>query len=187
MLVRRAALMNTLTLLVLLLTGCQGALAPVEDWQASAVNVPQAGLQSAKQIDVIAATVAPPVGWQRRPTQEKPFAKHVQFRSGDETVRMGVVKFALPWPLSPEALVWMGRQRYKNSEKKAYELADTWRDDLGRLWVLGKTSKWDARGYLVTRGFSGWLVYRSHRTDIAVDPTSLEAANAAVDAVVPDL
>ena len=93
--------------------------------------------------------------------------------------------------------MWIAKQRYQQREEDAYGLQETWEDDLGRRWLRGTTrgrvnldgeaGDWEAVGYLVTKGFDGWMVYRSRRTDIDLPPDDVTAAERAVEAVVPNL
>ena len=189
--------MRRLTLLTLLMlaAGCQAAVAPQTEFRTSAVAPAEvSGLAEPVEDPNLAATVRAPVGWDVRPLQKRPFARHQQFRNDDGSVRVGVVKFVLPLPLSAQMLVQLGNGRYQSTKpsyskdgvpERNYTLGDIWPDALGRLWITGDTPKWHASGYLICKGFSGWLVYGSHRTDRDVPEADLQRARDVINGIVP--
>ena len=201
----RSAVPRVLLLLVpLLLIGCQSGVAPVELWRASAVQARlpttrQAGplLDEAAPVAEVAATLAPPAGWSRRPLQEKPFARHLQFRSPDEhaprrrrEVRAPAAALGREPDVARQAtLPAAGERRLRPAGDVGDELGRRWLRGTtkGRVNVDGEAGDWEAVGYLVTKGFDGWMVYRSRRTDIDPPADDLAAAERAVEAVVPDL
>lgn len=181
----RVAWLMLVGLLVGLLVGCQSAV-DVEQLASSARTVERTDLETSLVLDEVAARVAPPEGWTRRPTQRRSIATHVQFRSPDETVRMGVVKLAMPLPLSADTIIWLARTGYKSKNGKP-ELLTRWTDDAGRHWLVGQDNAWQGEAYILTAGFRGWIVYRSWRRDPLPSEADRDRASRAVRAVVPAL
>ena len=175
--------------LCLLAAGCQSAAtAPRPQWKQRAALVPADDLGPARTVAEVATTLRPPVGWDRRPTQHRPFAEHVQWRSPDNRTRLGVVKLRLPWPLTPGQLLWFAERQYQGDpDAQEYAWLDRWDDDLGRHWTQGRVGKWDGTGYVVTRGFTGWAVYFAHRNTEEPDYDALDAAERAVRSAVPSV
>lgn len=169
--------------MLLITVGCQAAVDQAQI-QMEAANVVRSDLKPTTRLADVEATVAPPDGWFRRPTQRQTFAAHVQYRSPDQRVRVGVVRLSLPLPLNAEQIVWMAQRGYQ-SKRGQPKMGERWTDEEGRHWMTGGDDTWDAEGYVVVKGLRGWVVYRAWMKDPPPEERLLDAAARAVRTTVP--
>ncbi|MEM8873152.1 MAG: hypothetical protein AAGD32_02730 [Planctomycetota bacterium] len=176
---------GVLAVMTISLVGCQGSI-DAEQLTATAQRVERSDLDDTLLLEEVAARIAPPRDWTQRPTQRRSIATHIQFRSPDQTVRMGVVKLAMPLPLSADTIIWLARTGYKSKNGKP-QLLTRWTDDAGRHWLVGQDDAWQGEAYILTAGFRGWIVYRSWKRDPLPSEAERDKASRAVRTVVPML
>jgi hypothetical protein len=108
----------------------------------------------------------------------------MQWRSPSKTVAVGVTAIRMPLPLSSKMLLWFAQREYAKRASDA-KLLSNWTDDAGRQWFEAETVDYHIRGFLLTRGFEGWVFYTGFKVRKAPDDRELAVGARAVDTFAP--
>jgi hypothetical protein len=110
--------------------------------------------------DTVEALVVPPIGWIAQPLKHSGRHDHQIWLSPSGNTAYGVIRFKLPWPLSPETVLQMGfLPEMKRTEGEATLLSSERDPALHGIRFVAQGGKHVVRTNLITRGFKGWAVY----------------------------
>jgi hypothetical protein len=142
------------------------------------------GLDSVRKCEHVDVAIAPPRRWEALPVKNNPLYAHQQWRSPSGHTGVGVLCAHLPLPLSTNTVVWLAKQEYAKRGNDG-KLIGEWTDVLGRSWFEAEDGKYHVRGYVVTRGFSAWIVYFGYRTRYSPDLAEISIAARSAETAVP--
>jgi len=144
------------------------------------------GLGSVEKVDQLRISLAAPRNWEVITAGSNALYHHEQWRSPSTHTGVGVVYAHLPLPLSAKAVVWFAKQEYTRQNEDGRVIAE-WTDALGRSWFEAENRKYRVRGYVVTQGFSAWVVYFGYRTRYMPNLAEIGLASRATETVAPML
>jgi hypothetical protein len=131
------------------------------------------------QVDV-EAMVVPPIGWVAQPLKHSSRHDHQIWLSPGGSTAYGVIRFKLPWPLSPEAVLKLGfLPEMARTEGEATLLSSERDPSLPGIRFVAQGGKHVIRTNLTTRGFKGWAVYAGTMRDQPVVSDELQLAELA--------
>jgi hypothetical protein len=184
---RRFALYG-LGILPLLLTACAQSNVSTSQLLKHQMQSNLAALNPTVTIDELRASVAAPRNWTEAPINRGLLYVHQQWRSPDHQTGFGVAYIHLPFPISPQILLFLAGSQYSKSRyNNGGHMDDQWTDSLGRLWFEATDAKYAVRGYAMTRGGEAWIVYSGHVITPTVKDSDVTMANLAADTVVPQI
>lgn len=142
------------------------------------------GLKSVEAVEPLKVSCAAPRQWTTGPLSKTAVYTHQQWKSPSTHTGFGVAMIRLPLPLGQRAVMWFAKREYT---KKANDgkLIGEWTDDVGRSWFEAENDKYHVRGFVVTHGFSAWIVYFGHKIAYPPDPAEITLAARAAETVVP--
>jgi hypothetical protein len=144
------------------------------------------GLGTVEKIDRLQISVAAPRNWETITAGSNALYRHEQWRSPSTHTGVGVVYVHLPLPLSAKTVVWLAKQEYSKQNEDGRVIAE-WTDALGRSWFEAENRKYRVRGYVVTQGFSAWVVYFGYRVRYTPNLAEIGLASRATETVAPML
>jgi hypothetical protein len=137
-------------------------------------------LNAPERDDTVEALVVPPVGWIAQPLKHSSRHDHQIWLSPSGSTAYGVIRFKLPLPLSPEAVLKMGFLPEMKRTEGAATLISSERDpSLPGIRFVAEGGKHVVRTNLITRGFKGWAVYAGTMRDRPEVPDELALAELA--------
>jgi hypothetical protein len=125
-----------------------------------------------------------PVAWSLHGTDIKALYNHQQWKSPSSRTGVGAIYAKLPFPISADVLLWLGRQQYTSQAADGKELG-TWTDELGRHWFEAETKKYRARGYAIVKGRDAWIVYMGYKVNVPPEPADISLAARCIETFVP--
>ncbi|MGB7156837.1 MAG: hypothetical protein WBD40_02150 [Tepidisphaeraceae bacterium] len=108
-------------------------------------------------VPALEVACVPPVGWSAQPPKESKNHVHRVWLSPTGNTAYGVIRFALPVPVGPDAALWGFLREMRRTEGEA-RLISKQRDARG-LTFVAEGGLYMIRTNLTTRGFRGWAVY----------------------------
>jgi hypothetical protein len=182
----RALLIPALILLAGLGTGCQSS-KPVTNSRLieHQAMIDFSGLAPVTLDEKTNVACSIPHNWQTVATKENLVYAHSQWKSPSAHTGVGVVHVKLPLLLSDSTVLWLAKREYTNKANDGREIRE-WTDELGRSWFEAENNKYHIQGYVLTRGFSAWLVYFGYKTGFAPDLAELSIAARSAETFVPD-
>ena len=142
------------------------------------------GLKPAVQVADVKASIGTPEHWEELPPKQTALYSHEQWRGPSTHTGVGILYAHLPIPLSPSAVVWIAKQEYAKKQSSGKVIGE-WVDPLGRSWFEAEDEKYHIRGYVVTQGFSAWLIYFGYRTKYPPDLGEISQAARSAETAVP--
>ena len=82
--------------------------------------------------------------------------------------------------------MWFAKQRYSKQSEDG-KLINQWVDALGRSWFEAENNKYHVRGYVVTKGFTAWIVYSGFKTQGPIDTSELALAARSMETMIPQI
>lgn len=175
-----------LAVLVALAGGCQVGPAPVSNRTliAHLPGVDFAGLKTMEHVDSVNVSMSIPDKWTPIKTQRTPLFTNQQWKSPGGYTGVGVVYVHLPFPLSANTLLWLAKVEYSKKSPSGKAL-NSWTDSLGRPWFEAENEKYHIRGYALTDGLNGWIVYEGYNHTRPLDVAELVVAGQSIDTAIP--
>jgi len=137
-------------------------------------------LSTPEPLETVEAVVVPPVGWIAQPLKHSSRHDHQIWLSPSGHTAYGVIRFKLPLPLSPEAVLQMGfLPEMKRTEGEATLLSSERDPSLPGLRFVARGGLHVVRTNLVTRGFKGWAIYAGTNVDQPEVPDEIALAELA--------
>ena len=142
------------------------------------------GLKPAVQVADVKASIGTPEHWEELPPKLTALYSHEQWRGPSTHTGVGILYAHLPFPLSPSTVVWFAKQEYSKKQSGGKVIGE-WVDSLGRSWFEAEDEKYHVRGYVMTQGFSAWMVYFGYRTKYPPDLAEISQAARSAESAVP--
>jgi hypothetical protein len=144
------------------------------------------GLASLKHYENVKAEAAPPTSWKELVPKKTSFYTDMQWRAPSGNTAVGGAHVKMPLPLDAGAVVWFAKQRYSKQSEDG-KLINQWVDALGRSWFEAENNKYHVRGYVVTKGFTAWIVYSGFKTQGPIDTSELALAARSMETMIPQI
>jgi hypothetical protein len=144
------------------------------------------GLGTVEKFDPLQISIAAPRNWEVLTAGSNALYRHEQWRSPSTHTGVGVLYVHLPLPLSAKTVVWLAKQEYSKQNEEGRVIAE-WTDALGRSWFEAENKKYRVRGFVVTQGFSAWVVYFGYRVRFMPNLAEINLASRATETVAPML
>jgi hypothetical protein len=163
--------------LISLLAGCQNKYANIPVYRPATQPLTNTGLADPQGIEAVKAVVKPPAGWQLDPVKETDGSVHYAWKSPTGKTAFGVIYFGMPLPV-PTWMVYPNiLEKMKEHEGEANVVTGPLKDDnLPGMRFTVDTGDYRMRTNLITKGFSGWMVYAGTLRGDAEIPAELELA-----------
>jgi hypothetical protein len=165
------------------LVGCQSQPRPV---QAHAQFSPEEfatafpGLSEPEPFDAVEAVVAPPAGWRAEPLKTSDRHNHQVWISPSGNTAYGVIRFKLPWPVGPDAVLRFGfMPEMRRTEGEATLISSERDPELPGLRFVAEGGKYRLRTNMLTRGWKGWAIYAGTLREYPIDFEELSLAEVA--------
>jgi hypothetical protein len=142
------------------------------------------GLKPETQVADVKASIGTPQNWEQLPPKLTALFSHEQWRGPSTHTGVGILYAHLPFPLSPSTVIWFAEQEYSRKQSGG-KVIGQWVDPLGRSWFEAENDKYHVRGYVVTQGFSAWIVYFGYRTKYPPDLAEISQAARSAETAVP--
>jgi hypothetical protein len=167
--------------------GCQGPGSTVSNriLIAHLPGVDFSGLRPMQSIGSVKVDCSPPDKWLVGLPDNAGLYTHQQWKSPSRTTGAGVLYVRLPFPLSPQTLLWFAKLEYSKAATGGGKALADWTDSLGRPWFEAENEKYHVKGYAVVNGFDAWIVYYGYRVKSMPNPSELSLAARFVDTVIP--
>jgi len=170
---------------LVILAGCQYQAISAVQLEIHQATVNRLGLSPLHAIKPLHISSAPPDEWDQLPLTSNLIYAHLQWRSPDRHVGMGVAYMHTPIPFSPQTLIWFAKAQYAHSNDGSGHLIGQWTDSLGRCWFEAENRLYHIRGYAMTHGHDAWMVYSGYRVQTHPPQTEILLAARGADSVAP--
>lgn len=162
--------------------GCQNKYKDIPAYTPSTQPLTTTGLADAEGIQAVNAVVKPPIGWELEPAKEQDGSVHYVWKSPTGKTAYGVIYFGMPLPV-PTWMVYPNIiQKMKEHEGEANVINGPLKDDnLPGMRFTVDTGDYRMRTNLITKGFSGWMVYAGSLRNGDEVPAELELAEKSRD------
>jgi hypothetical protein len=158
-------------------TGCQNKYANIPVYQPSTQPLTNTGLADSQGIEAIKAVVKPPVGWHLDPVKESDGSLNYTWKSPTGKTAFGVIHFGMPFPVPTWVVYPNVIQKMKEHEGEANVITGPLKDEnLPGMRFTVDTGDYRMRSNLITKGFSGWIVYAGTLRNDEEVPAELELA-----------
>ena len=144
------------------------------------------GLDHTATLTNVRTNLAPPKKWELLPVKTTALYTHAQWRSPSTHTAVGIAFAHLPLPLSSKVVVWLAKQEYSRQAGDGKVLQEHF-DSLGRYWFDAENDRYHIHGYVVTEGFSAWIIYVGYRTKYAPEVGEITLAGRSLETAVPML
>jgi hypothetical protein len=64
-------------------------------------------------------------------------------------------------------------------------ILNEWTDEFGRPWFEAESDLYYVRGYAITRGFDGWIIYCGYRVTRPPNPSEINLAARCLETILP--
>jgi hypothetical protein len=173
------------SLLLLLTSGCQIAptIATGRLIEHQAL-MDFSGLKDQQQISVLKVIAAPPETWEPLPLERNALYAHLQWKSPSGDTGVGVAHVRMPLPLRPRTLLRFAKNEYRKQDGGGVIMAE-WTDEFGRPWFEAENNRYYVRGYAVTSGFDGWIIYCGYKVTRPPNPAEINLAARCLESILP--
>ncbi len=125
------------------------------------------------------AVCLPPAGWSAQAPKTSRNHTHHLWLSPTGSTAYGVIRFALPLPVGPDAALWGFLREMRRTEGEARLIRKEKDSALPGLRFVAEGGLYVVRANLTTRGFRGWAAYAGTRRDRDILPGELQLAERA--------
>lgn len=147
------------------------------------VSLPQtsadAQLLPETYIDIVQATVAPPIGWEPQPLKASTDHAHQLWISPSGHTAFGVIRFNLPFPVGHRWVLWGFMRQMRQDQGQAILLEDRWDPDSRLLRFVAEGGLYKIRTNLLVSGTTAWAIYAGTVRNVEVNQAELDLAERA--------
>jgi hypothetical protein len=142
------------------------------------------GLSPVQTFSEVQVQGSVPHSWQRTKLKQTSLYTDMQWRSPSGNTALGIAAINMPLPFSSKVLLYFAQREYakKNADGR---VLNQWVDHLGRQWFEAENTNYRVRGFIVTRGFDGWVIYSGYKTAYPPDGNELSLGARAVETLAP--
>jgi hypothetical protein len=142
-------------------------------------TAPSGGLTKPIVVPALEASCVPPEGWAIQPIKEGKNHVHQLWLSPTGNTAYGVIRFALPFPVGPDTILWFFLREMREREGEARLISKRRDARLKGLRFVAEGGLYVVRTNLTTRGFRGWAVYAGTLRHRDILPNELNLAELA--------
>lgn len=166
------------------LAGCQTTQAPATRLINHRAMIDFSGLKPVQALPSVGAQGSVPQSWETVKLKQTSLYTDMQWRSPSRNTALGVASINMPLPFSSKVLLWFAQREYSKKSADGRIIHD-WVDHLGRHWFEAENNLYRVRGFVLTRGFDGWIIYYGYKTAHPPDANELSLGARALETIAP--
>ncbi len=166
------------------LVGCQTTQAPPTRFINHRAMIDFSGLKPVATFAPVEAQGSVPQSWEPTKIKQTALYTDMQWRSPSRNTALGIAAINMPLPFSSKVLLWFAHREYGKKSADGRVVSD-WVDHLGRHWFEAENNAYRVRGFILTRGFDGWIVYYGYKTAYPPDGNELSLGARALETIAP--